>query len=428
MKLYFIKKTISTSLTFLLLLGILFFTSSCKEEKPTNESMAEATRVVDKAFQLLEAGEKEKAKVLFEKFASEDIAEAHFALAYQFTLPSEKRFFHFAEAARLGHQKALPYAIKEALFQPSNWELVNPKIAFELVAAAKEKGDWYANEVASYDLQLIEKCMEAPPLDVEKLLTQYPFIEKKSNPYYIWSLAKEASEGGRFGAPNPTLAFQLVIRGNEVPAEFKDVVESAYTLWKNQKSGFDFCGFIVSNMGIEHCRNVAKEEQKQMLAPLLEGLSKVQQKKLLKAYESAKSFMGKRTYAQSSIKDAVELRQEEAAALKHYRELIQEIKEGVFSTSFTSSFQEADASLNANYRALMEKLDNEFIAEELGFDKDGLKFVQRSWIPHRDASADLFYALAPEKDREFWGAWLTAMRAADLEDVVKGITYFDSGD
>lgn len=71
--------------------------------------------MADKAF---DTGEKDKAKELYLKAAAMNNADAYFAIAYKFVVSKEESIFHFSEAAKMGHAKALEEVFDALFFAP----------------------------------------------------------------------------------------------------------------------------------------------------------------------------------------------------------------------------------------------------------------------------------------------------------------------
>lgn len=82
-----------------------------------------------KADKYYQAGDKEKAKEYYLKAAKLGSADAHFAIAYKFTVTKEESIFHFSEEAKLGHGQALMYALDELLFRANSLTEANPRDA-----------------------------------------------------------------------------------------------------------------------------------------------------------------------------------------------------------------------------------------------------------------------------------------------------------
>ncbi|MCB0369297.1 MAG: sel1 repeat family protein, partial [Bdellovibrionales bacterium] len=203
------------------------------------------------AEELVQAGDKESAKKFFEKAADKGSPEAHFALAYRYRVPREEGIYHFSEAAKKGHGKALGYALEYLLFRADSLEYADPKGALALYYKAKKANpdlDLYDEE---NKLRIMKMCAEAGDFDSEAFCKKYD-IQPHSNEtlYHVWQIAEEASRGGRFGKPDPELVFQIVIRGGWVPAEVQYAVEETYKNWKNgEVKEFNICDYITSGAG-----------------------------------------------------------------------------------------------------------------------------------------------------------------------------------
>lgn len=100
------------------LIGVSFFAVSGSNDRPydapsgpkhtsqlleADESESGIEGLLEKGESALEAGDRESARIAFEKAAELGSAEAHFALAYKFRNSPERLAYHFAEAAKRGH-------------------------------------------------------------------------------------------------------------------------------------------------------------------------------------------------------------------------------------------------------------------------------------------------------------------------------------
>jgi TPR repeat protein len=93
---------------------------------------------LSKADKSYESGDKEAANALYMKAAEEGSAEAHFALAYKYRLPPKESLYHYVEAAKKGHEKALEYALDGLLFQSGGMRTADPQKALDLYLEVKK--------------------------------------------------------------------------------------------------------------------------------------------------------------------------------------------------------------------------------------------------------------------------------------------------
>jgi hypothetical protein len=205
--------------------------------------------------ELNELGETEAAKNIYLEAAKLGSAEAHFSLAYKFVVSRPKAIYHFSEAAKKGHPKALAGALDALLFRANSLNLADPKRALNLYYIAKKANP----KLTLYDekiiLKVMKMCSEPKEFDAAKFIEKYDLPDNiDRNPYYVWEFAEEASRGGRFGEPDPELVFNLVMRGGWAPAEFVSAVMATYENWKNRVvEKFDICDHVTSHSGSIYC-------------------------------------------------------------------------------------------------------------------------------------------------------------------------------
>jgi hypothetical protein len=205
----------------------------------------------------LKAGDQESARIAFEKAAELGSAEAHFALAYKFVNSPEQSAYHFAEAAKRGHQEALDRALDKLFFMARNLMVGNPKEALEVYRLAVN-----ANAAVRWpryrNIDTVRKCAEAGAFDADAFIDAHGLAQEHDTSYlgfyHVWELAEDAAAGGRFGPPNAELVLHLVCRGGVVPAEVEFAVSTVHAQWKAGKApDFNICNNVSSRIGIGYC-------------------------------------------------------------------------------------------------------------------------------------------------------------------------------
>jgi uncharacterized protein YecT (DUF1311 family) len=83
-----------------------------------------------------------------------------------------------------------------------------------------------------------------------------------------------------------------------------------------------------------------------------------------------------------------------------------------------NALSQSDQHLNQTYVRVRQELFDK-TKEDFPVTTEGLKQVQRAWIPYRDASAALFLAINPALDKNGLTSWLTEKRIQDLEQVLQ---------
>ncbi|MCH5717738.1 tetratricopeptide repeat protein [Niabella hibiscisoli] len=91
---------------------------------------AQSTEVlVQKANTLYEQNKREEAKVLYEKAAFLNNADAHFNLAYRYALSGDDRLCHYQQAALRGHSEGMASFLDEAFFRSDDFFKSDPFLA-----------------------------------------------------------------------------------------------------------------------------------------------------------------------------------------------------------------------------------------------------------------------------------------------------------
>jgi len=375
-----------------------------------------------------QAGDKESAKALYSKAADKGSPEAHFSLAYKYRVTSEESIYHYSEAAKKGHGKALGYALEKLLFRANSLKIADPQGALSLYYKAKKANpdlDLYDEE---NKLKTMKKCAEIKGFDVDTFMKKYGVNDEDDEfPFYdVWELAEEASRDGRFGEPDPELVFNLVIRGSWVPAELEYAVEETYKNWKNgEVKEFNICDYVTSGAGMGYCMSRADSEDKKdreaQLVDLEEKLNKNASPLLREAYASAVKFIEKKAVCEEGHDGtgrAAWMISSEMKQKNAYLKLIADVQGG-FKPTPANSFDKADELLNKTYKETIKGLEAK--KDDTLFplpSVDELREIQRLWIPYRDASVKLFAILNPSVDEAMWKSWLTEIREKQLKDIL----------
>jgi tetratricopeptide (TPR) repeat protein len=384
-----------------------------------------------KADKYFQAGEKEKAKEYYLKAAELGSAEAHFAIAYKFIVTKEESIFHYSEAAKRGHAEALQYALDALLFRANSLTLADPQKALELYELAKKRNPSIELIDEEDQLDVIKKCAEAGPFDAAAFIRTYHLqidagFEERF--YSVWELAEEASRGGRFGRPDPKLAFQLIIRGGCVPTELILAVTDYYEAWKSGTAKeFDICDHVTSGLGQTYCSELARGEADDAYQTELRSIIGAVDRR-------AKAFVEPASAAAAEFIVAKAEREEKHGGSgvgawvnesiieqrAQFLSTVQKISGG-YRPPNVDDPAVSDRTLNETYRSVIEKLKVTPIVGTnfIGVDAEGVREVQRLWIPYRDRCAALFARLSPGTTEAFWKSWLTQIRIRELKKIVK---------
>lgn len=375
----------------------------------------------------LKQRQNEKARPLLETLAEEGNAEASYLLTYHFNLAPNEQLRYLEAAARQGHTDALKFYIETAFYR-AGLDAVEPKKILSVYREAKA-----VNPRASFynerrTVEVLKMASEVPPLNTDDFLRQYQLDPKtlERQPYSIWALAEEASVGGRFGAPDPTLTMQLILREGPAPAELTIAVESYYPHWKNGEAApFNLCDHITSGVGMSVCAHraaaKAEENRNKRINALIDGLDDGQKNAVISAFEKMSAFAASRasneeghggTMRNASIIASTTTQQ------NNFVKLIQEIRSGSLPP-INQSLADTDKALNTAYQSVMQRIRAApQDAENWGISTEGVRDTQRRWIKYRDAAATAMTAIHPDVTADQWQSYFTAQRSAQLDKIL----------
>ncbi|MGN7787702.1 lysozyme inhibitor LprI family protein [Niabella sp. 22666] len=379
---------------------------------------------VEKANALYEQDKKQEAKLLYEKAALLNNADAHFYLAYRYALADNDRVFHFKQAALKGHGEAMSYFLDEAFFRQNNLFKADP---FSILAVY-EKGK-QANPVMQFyneagRIRSIKYAAEAGPFDANAFVKKYDIDTGKMNQFYsVWEIAEAASQRkGRFADVDNKLLLQLISRGGGVPAELMIAIDTAYQVWKGkQQFEFNICHYVTSGYGMGYCaRRGAADSEVQIhkrLSLLTARLKNGSGKYLKQSYKATANFLeakvwneelhGGSGYAAWATESLVKQKNE-------FVQLIENLNSGKLPKG-VAEMKDNDARLNAVYNDVLMKLRKKPLTDfNTEVNADGLRKTQRLWIPYRDATAALLYAMRPDVKKQQWLNWITEQRIREL--------------
>lgn len=381
--------------------------------------------MVQKANTAYQAGDKEKAKKLYESAAALGSPEAHYALAYQYTLSPEEGVYHFSEAAKKGNQDALEYALDGLFFRANSLKIGDPQKALEVYTMAKK-----ANPTITYDekkLRVITQCAESKGFDGVAFMQRYGLNDKGLDHFYsVWELAEEASHKGKFGDANATLVFDLVCRGGEVPNEMELAVDETYTKWKKGSTEeFDLCNSVMSGVGMGYCAqqaqgkaDIKRQRQYDALSTALDAPTK----KLLEGatatafgYINAKALLEEGHGGSIAGADIIASQTQQK---QEYVDLVAKVQKK-FSPSLSGTFAKNDQQLNQVYQQVIKKLGTKKAQYDGQVNATNVKNVQRQWIAYRDSSAKVFATLNPAVSEENWKNYLTQLRIDALKSLAQ---------
>ncbi len=403
------NKTISTIL-------LLLLTVSAKAQHD-KEYLSLANRAYD-------SGDKENAKIFYQKAAALNNPDAHFALAYKYVVTSEEAIYHYSEAAKMGHSEATSEVFEALFFRSSSLTMTNSELALEIYNQAKKQNtnlDFFNEE---NKVEAIKECIEARPLDVNRFIEKYKITrnDTASSDYAIWELAAEASRNGRFGAANPLLVLQLACKGGSIPAEKEMAVHDAYQNWKNNRIVvFDPCDYTSNNYGLAYCAQAEKEKAEKEYQNVIKGLS-LQLKNnagpmLRHAYEVTGLFIWNKAMTEEGHKgpgySAGWARQSADSQKAMFLNLVKSINDG-YSPSIDIQ-RDYDHELNETYKKTIVELRLHSIGSGISAITDhGVIRVQRDWIKYRDSAAKLFAKINSSLTEQQWKNYLTEIRIKQL--------------
>lgn len=386
------------------------------------QSSDEYVQMANKAF---DAGEKQKARNLYNKAADLNNPDAHFAIAYKFIVTKEESIYHFSEAAKRGHAAALERALEELFFRAGSLTYANPQLAYDIYLQAKKANPQLEIFDEGEKIGTLNKCIEAGYFDFKNFINQYKITAKDTGETYsIWEMAEDASRGVRFGAPNPKLVLQLVCKGGIVPAEKINAVDDAYACWKNNKNvRFYACDYPSNAEGVAYCEQRSKNADLKNYSARIKKMSgylKNNSAPLLKpAFDIAKQFFGDKAWIEQINVGPGNTQSREESVLQQsfaYLDLIDSINNGY--RPVIDNTTDPDKELNEIYRLVIsELLKNPIHGNQFEITDNEIRRCQRVWIKYRDSSAKLFAKINPSISDSEWRKYLTRIRTGELKQL-----------
>ena len=390
----------------------------------TQEQRRNLDAIIEKAERAYAAGQKNKARELFEQAAEYHSGEASYALATRFALAPQQAFTHYMNAARLGHQKALDVVLDRLFYNAESVQASDPTMALRIVQSALR---FNPDVISDSKASILSRCAEAGKFSLPAFLSKYDltqqYEESRGLEYFVWELAEEASRGGRFRSEDDSLTLQLVCRGGWAIAETEDAVETVHEQWKAGKlRPFNTCDHITSGYGAGYCAmrldQAAEKERLARLEHLKPHLSPSNFIELQKAYGVAKSFIetkaeteefhagsGRSAWVQASITNQLD-------AFIGLLNLVVDKQVPALKTDYRS----ADKALNTAYQNVIGELRTQPYEDfNLHVTAEDVRKVQRQWISYRDQLSRFFHTINPDVSIEQWKSLLTLMRTAQLD-------------
>jgi len=372
---------------------------------------------------LLYNNNREEAKEYYIKAANNGSADAHFYLAYRYVVTQEDAIYHFSEAARKGHERALGYALDYLFFRGNNLILSNPKEALSLYYTVKNINP----DIKLYDeenkLEVLKIASLFDLLDGEEFINKYN-LKDNSSGYYIWELAEKASHGEIFENPSSDLVMQLIIKGGHVPAETQLAVKDYYSLMStsNDLVPFSLCNYITSGFGQGYCASKYYDEWILELKKEIDHLSYILDLPNISlindAYEATIKYIEDKAFYEEGHDGSGFVAWAYESIIdqqRSYLDLIRAINNG-YIPEISGLYESNDKVLNEKYNDLLNKLELSPIrGMRFSVSDEDLRHVQRLWISYRNVNTELFMHLSKIDDRSFWYNYFTVERIKDFD-------------
>ena len=384
--------------------------------------------LVSGAAHLREQGNRDAARELYRRAAEMGHAHAHYMLGYAYSRLRPDKLFHFTEAAKQGHPRALGKALEVLLFRAvgrvNNLRYADPHQALSLYHEAKRLNPDVSDVVSAAMLRVMEMCVEPPAFDVDGFMTAYEIPETPTNasPYFIWELAEEASRGGRFGEPDPELTLQLVMRGGSVPVELRYAVEWAYQNWKDDKGEvFKIENFVVSGQGYLH---IMRESWHRQVVGLYDGITNIDglsdqevAPHITNAWHAVISYLDAKTRNEESHGGFGQWRTLAEGAslirqLQEFADLIALVDKGEMPAP-KNALDEATRKMTDTLHGLDEAVKPESVFHNISY--SDIEQVQALWVTHRDTAAKIMTLIDPELSPDDCAALITEHRTKNLK-------------
>ena len=386
-----------------------------------------ADQYLDMANKAYTAQKLDDAKNLYKKAAKLNSAEAYYQLAYKFVLTDDERFDYLLQATKAGHEQATFDLFQEAFRHQFNFDSL-AKLALNAYEAGKKKNPKLDFIFMNEDLATMQHCIEVGPLDMDLFLKKNGLSRDSiaDAPYGIWQLAAKVSQG-KLGKPEPKLILQLACRDGFASAEKTGAVKAAYDSYKAGKVlNFKVCDYITSGYGQGFCAKWQDEEAEALNQKRIKYLKSHLKNNaaglLQNAYTKAITFFdakANREEGSGGSGRSAWITNSIMAQKTEYLDLIERADSGKLPLTWSTN-ADADKKLNDTYRQALKALKLHPISDfnSLVSDTDIVK-VQQLWIPYRDATAKLLFAIMPAVDESKWQLWLTAERTTQLKHVIE---------
>ena len=367
----------------------------------------------------------EKAKKYYLKAAKLGSSEAHFYLAYRYSVSQEDGIYHFSEAAKKGHEKALAYALDYLFFRGNSFTHVNPKKALEIYYLAKKANPNLTLYDEKNKLNTLKIAASFDLLDYEEIIKKYD-LPKNSSQYYIWELAELASKGEVFDNPSSDLVMKLIIKGGFVPAEIMYAVQDYYSQMElsDELIPFKICNYITSGFGQGYCSSKSYDKWKIELEKEIHNFSLSIDTNytsiLYRAYDAAIEFIHDKAFHEEGHDGSGHVAWAYESVIEQQRKYIDFLKKinNGFIPKNVGSFELNDAALNLEYNLLLNQLKSSPIqGMRFTVSDERLRHVQRLWLPYRNLNTELFIILSNQKNKTFWYNFFTVERLKDFKSI-----------
>ena len=395
---------------------------------------------LEKAKTLYEKGREDEARVYYMNASKKGSAEAHFKLAYNYIVDREESIYHYSEAAKLGHPKALDYSLEYLFFRGNDLVTTDPKKALEIYNIAKSRNP----QIKLYDeensLKLLKLASKVPPLDGVKLIKEYKLDKDEGfndDSYYIWKLAEMASKGEKFRNPSPLLVLQLIIKGGQVPTELESAVTQYYDIWKSGQGlvefdmfeHIDYNNIFGRELYAETVIEKNNEKIKMKLDKILTENRSIHKDLLFNTFNTTSEFLEAKVWNEEDHDGSGYVLWAKNSLIDQknkYLRLVQEISSG-FIPECEGSFDENDVKLNKMYKEIRDTLRRSPIhGMRMAITEDGFRDVQRSWIPYRDKNVKLLCKLSKQKNTNFWKNYFTIERLRQYDSLIERIELYNN--
>ncbi len=225
---------------------------------------------------------------------------------------------------------------------------------------------------------------------------------------------------------NRDLALRFACEVEGAPAEIEGRLAHLKDYTPDAKTPFDICDDITSGFMMGMCSDLGERQRQVARAAELEALlaawPAAHREAFAKLRERANAFFDVRSdleVDQSGTARGAMMISERATLEEDFLQDLQHFEQGVLPEGNADSFARADAELNAQYARARKaaKAEGEEFSMLGTITPEGIRDVERAWLPYRDAWVSFGATRYPKVSADAWREHFTSKRATMLAEL-----------